>query len=335
MIIENTLLGLGCAALIIGFIYQIGVWANWVMLSGIKGTHSLKKLLAEPAGVETFIARKDGTILSTFHKGSGDPVLLIHEMGLSAVTMNELWERLHGYGYRVIALNLRGHGGSTLGTNGWDLDEMTGDIQAVMDHFELKNTLIVGHCFGAFLGLKYLLDYTAESKSTVKGVVSLAGYGSGKLHGLALSSLTRKIYSSPKLSRLLKRNMYGWGFAASAFGQNVSATLIRAYLELLFSQLPKRLNVLHKSLLEAHVYDQLSEITAPVLVIGSQADKRIHPVHSVNLARKIPNAELKWLENGAGNMMIWESPGAIVELIRNAKFAATEAPEAELVTEGA
>ena len=64
------------------------------------------------------------------------------------------------------------------------------------------------------------------------------------------------------------------------------------------------------------LYDRLSEITTPYIVAASPSDRRLAPEHAIRMAAALPNAKLEWIKD-AGNMIIWECPGKIVEMVRS------------------
>ena len=79
--------------------------------------------------------------------GNGPPVLLLHGRGLCAqvwrVTANSLTSH-----FRVIAMDLRGHGDSDKpGNYGWD--EVAPDLKRFIESLDLKNVLLIGHSRGA------------------------------------------------------------------------------------------------------------------------------------------------------------------------------------------
>jgi pimeloyl-ACP methyl ester carboxylesterase len=60
------------------------------------------------------------------------------------------------HGYRVIAHDRRGHGRSTQGSDGYDMDHYTDDLAALTAHLDLKNAIHVGHSTGGGEVARYL-----------------------------------------------------------------------------------------------------------------------------------------------------------------------------------
>jgi pimeloyl-ACP methyl ester carboxylesterase len=96
----------------------------------------------------------DGVTLDYIDEGAGDPVVLVHGFG-SNKEMNWVgpsWtSALKRAGYRAIALDNRGHGGSTkfYDPSDYDLPEMAGDVVALMDHLGIPRADLIGYSMGA------------------------------------------------------------------------------------------------------------------------------------------------------------------------------------------
>ncbi len=103
-------------------------------------------------------------ILSFYdNKKSGDIVLFIH----GTASANNVWENqykiLDEMNYRVIGVDLRGHGDSKNPGGECSTDHHILDIKETLDHLELnENFNIVGHSYGAVIAFKYAEKYPDE-----------------------------------------------------------------------------------------------------------------------------------------------------------------------------
>src|SRR5215467_15448907 len=90
--------------------------------------------------------------------GANGTVLLVHGFATSRA---ENWRRLGWYGaferkgYRIVALDLRGHGQSAKPHDpaAYGAGAMLGDIVALMDHLKLGRVDLMGYSMGARLAL--------------------------------------------------------------------------------------------------------------------------------------------------------------------------------------
>ncbi|MCP3988253.1 MAG: alpha/beta hydrolase [Actinomycetia bacterium] len=96
----------------------------------------------------TILTTGDQTTISySDNGGPGDPVLLVHGITENATAWDPVADRL-GADYRVITMDLRGHGGSGKAER-YDLEAMAGDVVAVMRATDLFGDVhLVGHSLG-------------------------------------------------------------------------------------------------------------------------------------------------------------------------------------------
>ncbi|MEO0469248.1 MAG: alpha/beta hydrolase [Bacteroidota bacterium] len=304
-----------CALGILVLMGHVGMAANLFAIHDTPDSQPQKVLETEPDGVEEFIEGEDGTLIRALHKGSGSTVVLIHGAGLSVVTMNLMWRLLAGAGFRVIAYDHRGHGKSTIGSDGMGVKPMVDDLKAVLSYFNVWNGILVGHSTGAFLAIRYLLRFPDESARRVRGAVSIAGFAGNILEGAPHNRFARGLIQTGVLQSLLRTKFFGWGLAASAFGHAASPSRIRVFLKLMLARPMQRLIPLFQDQIRLNDYARLNEIQVPWIVAASQNDKRMAPIHAEKLQAGIPGAEIEWIEE-AGNMMVWECPGRIVEMVK-------------------
>jgi pimeloyl-ACP methyl ester carboxylesterase len=130
--------------------------------------------------------RHDKLDFAYFDEGepSGDPVLLIHGFA-SNKTVNWIgpgWVKtLGGAGYRVIAIDNRGHGESDKPheTEAYVPEKMAADAIALLDHLEIGKAHVMGYSMGARIGAFMSLAAPERVRSVVFG-----GLGIGMVHGV-------------------------------------------------------------------------------------------------------------------------------------------------------
>jgi len=83
----------------------------------------------------------------------GKPVVLCHGFPELWYSWRHQITALADAGYRVLAPDLRGYGGSTLSTEVADYgsDKLTGDLCGLIDHYGYEQAAFVGHDWGAML----------------------------------------------------------------------------------------------------------------------------------------------------------------------------------------
>jgi pimeloyl-ACP methyl ester carboxylesterase len=115
----------------------------------------------------------DGLSLYYDDQGDGPTVVLLHgfaaDMNVNYVRSGIL-DLLLDEGYRVVALDARGHGlsGKPTEPDAYANDAMKRDVVALFDHLGLSDVVLVGYSMGAHLSLRLVPD-----EPRVKGLVLL------------------------------------------------------------------------------------------------------------------------------------------------------------------
>jgi non-heme chloroperoxidase len=119
------------------------------------------------------ITTSDGVDIYYKDWGSGQPIVFNHGWPLSS----DDWEPpllffLH-QGFRVIALDRRGHGRSSQPAGGHDMDHYADDLAAVVDHLDLRDAVFVGHSAGGGQVIRYLARHGQDraSKAVLIGAI--------------------------------------------------------------------------------------------------------------------------------------------------------------------
>jgi non-heme chloroperoxidase len=119
------------------------------------------------------ITTKDGTHIYYKDWGKGQPIVFSHGWPLSA----DAWEGqmlfLANNGYRCIAHDRRGHGRSSQPSFGNDMDTYADDLAELIEHLDLKNTVLVGHSTGGGEVTRYLKRHGSSrvAKAVLVGAV--------------------------------------------------------------------------------------------------------------------------------------------------------------------
>lgn len=115
----------------------------------------------------------EGTF-SYLDEGSGEPMVLVHGFASSARVnwLDTGWvDWLVRAGYRAIALDNRGHGGSVKlhAPEDYRLEKMAGDVEALIDHLGLMRVRAIGYSMGARILLQFAIDRSKRLEKLVLG----------------------------------------------------------------------------------------------------------------------------------------------------------------------
>ena len=106
-----------------------------------------------------FVQTKDG--VDVFYKdwGSGQPIVFHHGWPLSSDDWDTQMLFFLGHGFRVIAMDRRGHGRSSQVSEGHDMDHYAADAAAVVEHLDLQDAIHIGHSTGGGEAARYVAQH--------------------------------------------------------------------------------------------------------------------------------------------------------------------------------
>ena len=103
-----------------------------------------------------YVTTKDGTQIYYKDWGTGQPMVFSHGWPLSADDWDAQMLFFLGHGYRVVAHDRRGHGRSSQGGDGHDMDHYADDLAELVSHLDLRDAVHVGHSTGGGEVVRYL-----------------------------------------------------------------------------------------------------------------------------------------------------------------------------------
>ena len=286
------------------------------------------QLVHEPDGVNHTIERPDGTQIHARTSappanGSEPPtVVLVHGYGVTQLEWSLVWPALRARGYRVVAFDMRGHGRSTIGTDGATSTAMAADILAVFEALDLRDAILVGHSTGGFLSIRALLDHP-ELVERTRGFVAFATLAGEALRGSIQNRLNIPMIRFGLTQRIASSPVYRWPFGAAFFGDDKPPSMIRALVELLAAQDHRALLPLLDALTRESDYDRLHSLATPTVVICGERDGTTPRWHSEQLGVRIPTARNVWVPD-KGHVLNWEAPESLVEAVESLARAPTE-----------
>jgi pimeloyl-ACP methyl ester carboxylesterase len=299
--------------------------------------HTVEALRALPKGNLVWVERTDGTRLRCLlsePEGRSEPaqtVVLAHGILCSIPIWNLVLPELLRRGHRVISFDQRAHGQSTCGSEGTVAKAMAADLRAILEVFDVKNGILVGHSMGAYLGTVFCLDHPEVMRRRLDGMVLVGGHGGDvarttprtRLNTLFLKlGLAGLPFRSRSIARRLNRPI---------FGRRPDEAFYEAFRRIYLETDHRRLGGIVEDMIERDHYARLSTIELPTEVVCGDRDRVCPPWCSKELA-SITGARSTWLP-GVGHMVIYEAPQAIVDAVTN--LASTGAAGPRLVREDA
>ena len=241
-------------------------------------------------------------------KGSGFPIVF----GNSLLFDHRMWaqqvETLSSR-YRCITYDFLGHGGSSVGAEGYSLEDEAENLHALMEQWGASPAHIVGLSMGGMVDMRLALAHPQDVRS------------------LALLDTSAE-------EELAERRPQYEGMAAMAKAQGPQA-VVDAVLPLMFSQAfiqgqPQALAHQRQQFLAVNteglelatqavarrtsVLEKISQIKAPTLVIVGSEDISTTPEKAQHIVEAIAGARLETIA-GSGHMTAIEQPERISQLL--------------------
>jgi pimeloyl-ACP methyl ester carboxylesterase len=214
----------------------------------------------------------DGVTIAYKDEGSGDPVLLIHGFASNSTVnwRNTNWMRtLNSAGYRVIALDNRGHGQSEklYDPEQYPARIMAEDARRLLDHLHIDRADVVGFSMGARIAAFLTIGHPQRVRS-----VTFGGMGINLVKGVGGSDEIAAALEAPSGEDIVDDNIRAYRvFAEQTNGDlRALAACMRASRE----KIPP---------------EQLAGIKCPVLVAVGTED--VTAGSGQELANLIPGAE--------------------------------------------
>jgi pimeloyl-ACP methyl ester carboxylesterase len=233
-----------------------------------------------------------------YQEGEQVPVVLIHGAGGNHLYWPAEVRRLAGY--RVIAMDLPGHGKSS-GRGQQSIPDYADQVLQWMQSLFLPRTVVIGHSMGGAIALQLALEHPEQ------------------VLGLGLVATSARLKVSPQI---LDETSHSTTFL-NAIERIIEGSFSLSSSERLKELAAQRMAETRQSVLygdflacqEFDLIDRLADIQAPALVICGQEDKMTPLRHVQFLADHLPQARLAIVPL-AGHMVMLEHPVQVAALLQ-------------------
>jgi 3-oxoadipate enol-lactonase len=233
------------------------------------------------------------------------PLVLVHSAGAD----HRMWDRNLSAirdRFRLIRYDARGHGGSDVPPSPYTLDELGGDLVALLDALGVGRTHVVGASLGGVVALWLAARHPDRVDAAVfAGTAARIGTPAAWEQR---AELVRRGGTDAVVDLVMTR------FFSERFRRE-RPDVIAGFVEVLRRQSPEGYVGTCAALRDADLRDDLSSVAAPSLVVVGDEDVSTPPTDAEHLRASIDGARLAVVE-GAGHLCTVERPdvfGAIVE----------------------
>ena len=246
----------------------------------------------------------DGVEISFDKQGKGSPaIVFVHGWSNNRSVWDEQMDHFSKK-YKVIAIDLGGHGQSGDDRNAWTMSSFGEDVIAVINHLKLKKVILVGFSMGG----PVVIEAAKKAPEKIAGLVLV-----DNLHNIEMKyseemiKITDSIFSD-LMAYPTNEKLIGLGF----YKNNPEKSFQRAMTMLKDGQRPGW----HGSFLEMFKWinedltTSLIEINSPVISINSNSQ----PTNMEAFQKYIPSYKVNVMSD-VGHLVFWDAPGVFNNLL--------------------
>jgi len=257
--------------------------------------------------MKTHFLERDGYGLRIQDQGQGIPILFGHSLTFDSTMWNAqapvLSER-----FRVLRIDLHGHGGSGAPAREFTLEDMADDIAACLDDLGIDRVGYVGHSMGGMVGMRFALRH-GDRVAALALMNTSAEPDPDSVRDLfhKVNEGSRGKPSNPQTVQFVLSLMFSHAFMSA------QPEAVKPYERMLYEP-PDPDGVYraaHAVIWRSNVLPDLNAITAPTLVITSGQDNST-PAHQGEAIVRVMGAEHHHLAD-AGHLSPVEAPAVVSE----------------------
>ncbi|GAB2664408.1 alpha/beta hydrolase [Gordonia jinhuaensis] len=244
------------------------------------------------------ITTSDGVDIFYKDWGSGQPIVFSHGWPLSSDDWDAQMMFFLAKGFRVVAVDRRGHGRSAQVAVGHDMDYYADDLAAVVDHLDLHDAVHVGHSTGGGEVIRYLTRHghdRAAKAVLISAVPPLMVQDESNPGGTP-----KDVFDGIQEQVATNRSDFFWNFASGPFyGYNrpdatPSAGIIANWWRQGMMGGAKAHYDGVVAFSQTDFSDEMRSVTIPVLVLHGDDDQVVpYEDAGVRSAEILPNSTLK------------------------------------------
>jgi non-heme chloroperoxidase len=255
-----------------------------------------------------FIETGDGTRLFYKDWGTGEPVLFVHGWVLGA----DMWEYqmtpLAAHGLRCIAYDLRGSGRSDQPGNGYNADNLAGDLATVIRQLDLQQVTLVGHSMGSAQIVRYLSRYHADRIARVAFVATTLPFllqTDDNPDGVDAASLEATPAAvgddRPRFAAGVADLWFGTGLPDVAVSPELQQWLIGLFLQ----ASPWAAIEMYRALTSTDFRADLAAVEVPTLIVHGDSDAMSpFEISARRTAAAIPHSQLELYPNASHGLFV-------------------------------
>lgn len=264
-------------------------------------------------------AQVNGTTLHYVGGGEGPAIFLLHGFPQDWYAFHQIMPRL-AKRFTVIAVDLRGVGGSAASAGGYDAANMAKDIHQLTEQLQLQHVYVAGHDIGAMVAYAFARLYPETSRGVMMLDAPLPGLGPWEEIKASPMAWHINFHQAPALAERLLSGRQATYFRYFLGPNTFSDADVSHYAESYAD--PDHLRALleiYRAFPANETFNasQRSAINVPMVLApgeNSPFERFIPSIAAALRAHGCANVKVEVVKNGA-HYLVEEQPDAVVELI--------------------
>ena len=271
-----------------------------------------------PEGSAVQVRSADGATLRGHDSGGDGPVcLLIHGFTGTRSHYAPVSRALAADGYRVLTVDQRGHGASTVGDAGFTMPALADDVKAWLEELDLRDVVLSGHSMGGMAVQSFAAAHPSVLSSRVRALVLVSTSPIPVGEAISQPKIAAKAAGSVVLDRLIGNRKIGPFLMRGTVGEAPVLAQLRAIQGTFVHTKPANRGAAVLMMADFDFRDSLRTVEVPTTVIVGSLDNLTEPANNRLVADAIVGAEYIEIP-GKGHMLPWEAPERVSELFVHA-----------------
>ncbi|MFD4858224.1 alpha/beta fold hydrolase [Streptomyces atratus] len=248
------------------------------------------------------VTTRDGVDIFYKDWGHGRPVVFIHGWPLSGDAWQDQLKAVADNGFRGIAHDRRGHGGSTPVWDGYDFDTFADDLNDLITQLDLRDVTLVAHSMGGGELARYIGRHGTDrirSAVLLSAICPLMLQGPDNPEGVPQS-----VFDDLKNGILAERSQFWKDTAVAFFGANRDGNKVTqgnqdAFWHMAMAETIEGGVACVDAFAATDFHEDLKKFDIPTLVVHGD-DDQIVPIDATGrkTARLVQDATFKVYEGG-------------------------------------
>ena len=262
--------------------------------------------LTFPADHSIAVDTDDGARLAIGVAGEGPLIIVVHGTLVSSAVMGPLARLLVAEGFAVAAPDLRGHGRSTAGREGFSIARYGRDLARVVEALAPETYALVGHSSGGMGALAFAED---RGMAPAPSALVLMSTSASSIGGLK-ERLVAPVLFGGGLAVVIRTPSLGRAFSKALFANDPGSETLEGVRGIIASTPDATMRAAPRAVLYFDLTPDLGRATMPALVLQGARDTSVRATSAGRLAAGLPDARLIVYPD-AGHMLVLEETEAV------------------------